>query len=330
MANPTDTQIRSQLLNRRQRLEQATNVSPESQQLQRLLGEVDAALERLNTASYGLCKACNEPIEAERLIADPLVQFCLDHLTPSQQRALEEDLELASQLQTALLPKQTIHTKDWEVSYHYEGAGPVSGDYCDLLSAQDKSLCFIIGDVAGKGVAASLLMAHLHATFRALVSIDLPIDQVVKRANRTFCESTLPTHFATLVCGKASSSGEVEICNAGHPPPLLIHGGEIGWIKATGLPLGMFCEEPFAVSKLQLSPGDTILLYTDGLSEAEDESGTQYGTDRLSKFVNEHYSLPPEELVSACLKDLKGFRAGAPKTDDLTIMAIRRLGSLDS
>ncbi len=324
MAELPSSQIRDQLTNRRVKLESALVSVPRDAELLQLLSEVDEAISRLDEGTYGLCKTCQEPIESERLIADPLVQYCLDHLTPTQKQALEQDLELASQIQTALLPRQNLREQGWDTAYHYKGAGPVSGDYCDLLSF-GSDLYFTVGDVSGKGVAASMLMAHLHATFRALAPLELPLNKLVEQASRMFCESTLPTHFATLVCGKANNKGEVEICNAGHNPLLLARGSKIEKIKATGLPLGMFCEERFSLSEVRLAPGDTITLYTDGLSEAVNTSGVEYGTERLIKIISENRSLPPEKLISACLKDLKTFQSGVPRTDDLTIMVIRRL-----
>lgn len=326
MAEPMETPIGEQLLQRRDRLQRALSSSPKDTQLKDLLDKVDAAIERVNGGTYGLCEVCNEPIERDRLMADPLVCLCLDHMTPEQRRALEQDLELASQIQTALLPKQSFELTGWATAYHYEGAGPVGGDYCDLLSSGE-DLYFIVGDVSGKGVAASMLMAHLHASFRALVSLGLPLSEIMERASRMFCESTLPTHFATLVCGKAHPNGEVDICNAGHNPPLLVRGSKVTEVGATGLPLGVFCEESFTISKVRLDPGDTILLYTDGLSEAVDTSGAQYGAERLFDVVRKGYRMPPDGLISLCLKDVNAFRARAPKTDDLTIMVVRRLAA---
>jgi sigma-B regulation protein RsbU (phosphoserine phosphatase) len=326
MAEPMENPIGEQLRDRRDKLEQALSSAPSDTKLLQLLADVDAAIERVNGGTYGLCEVCREPIEPDRIMADPLACFCLAHMTGDQRRALEEDLELASKNQRALLPKQSFDLAGWATAYHYEGAGPVSGDYCDLFSSGE-DLYFIVGDVSGKGVAASMLMAHLHATFRALVSLGLPLDEVMERASRMFCESTLPTHFATLVCGKASLTGEVEFCNAGHNPPLLVKGSNVEEIEATGLPLGLFCEESFTVSKVRLDPGDTILLYTDGLSESLDTSGAQYGIERLNGVVKKGHRTAPEELISLCVKDLNAFRAGTSKTDDLTIMVIRRLGS---
>jgi phosphoserine phosphatase RsbU/P len=317
-----ETLIHEQLIDRQQRLEAAITNTVDPSQLRALLQEVDAALDRIEIGTYGICEVCKDPIDTEELIADPLIRFCIDHLTPLQQQALERDLELAARIQNELLPMKDYVLGNWQVSYHYEAAGVVSGDYCDLVSDVEGSLYFMLGDVTGKGVAAAMLMAQLHAMFRTLISIGLSLDQLVERANRLFCESTLPTHYATLVCGRASNSGEVEVCNAGHPPPLWLHGDQVIEIKATGLPVGVFCEQPFSSAKVQLSPGDSLLLYTDGFSEAQDVSGIEYGEERLMNFVTNLHSIPPREVVSSCLDDLRAFRAQMPKVDDLTIMAL--------
>lgn len=237
--------IRQQLIDRREKLNDAASSFYKPAELTRLLIEVDAALERMDRGVYGICEVCNDYVETERLIADPLTRFCIGHLSAQGQRLLEQDLELAAQIQNALLPPRNQKIDGWEVAYHYQPAGPVSGDYCDYLSGEDQSLHFVLGDVSGKGVAAWMLMAHLHAMFHTLASINLPLDQTVERASRVFCESTLPTQYATLVCGRGMPNGRVEICNAGHLPPLLVHDGSVRKIESTGLPVGVFSSETF-------------------------------------------------------------------------------------
>jgi sigma-B regulation protein RsbU (phosphoserine phosphatase) len=316
--------LRDQLIDRRRKLESASVATRDNPEIVRLLGEVDSALKRMDEGTYGLCKVCHEPIEAERLMADPLVQFCLDHLTLSQQRALEDDLQLAAQIQKGLLPERNRRFGVWQVSYHYEPSGLVSGDYCDLIFSEKGGLYFILGDVSGKGVAASMLMAHLHAMFRTLISFELPLGKIMERASRIFCESTLPTHYATLVIGQAHPSGEIELCNAGHLPLLVIRKDKVTRMGATGLPVGVFCDEQFPINTVNLDPGQTLILYSDGLSEARDLQGVEYGTERLSRLVSGFYGLTPEGLIDACLKDLRDFREGAAGEDDLTIMAIQR------
>lgn len=325
MAALIEPVLREQLVNRRQKLESAIAVMDEPAHFTSLLHEVDAALARINIGTYGLCEVCHDPVESERVIANPLVAICLGCLTPQQQRALEEDLELAARIQAMLLPQQNFISAGWQASYHYEAAGMVSGDYCDLVSAEDGSLYFMLGDVSGKGIAASMLMTQLHAMFRTLISVGLSLNQLVERASRIFCESTLPTHYATLVCGRASASGEVEICNAGHLPPILVRDGEVTAIEATGLPIGVFGNEQFTSNRFRLTKDDTLILYTDGLSEAQNEIGEEYGSDRLLKLAAECLTHVPGEMVATCVKDLAAFRAGSSTTDDLTIMTIRRV-----
>ncbi len=199
----------------------------------------------------------------------------------------------------------------------------MSGDYCDFIDGDNQSLHFVLGDVSGKGVAGSMLMAHLHAMFRTLVSINLPLGQMIEQASRVFCESTLPTQYATLVYGRAGTDGFVEICNAGHLPPLLIQAGKISCIEATGLPVGVFCSESFSVNKVQMQKGDTLFLYTDGLSESLDGLGNEYGMDRLSQLLSENKDLAPNALIELCRKQLNAFAVKSP-ADDLTLMAIQR------
>jgi len=110
----------------------------------------DAALERMDDGTYGLCDLCHEPVETDRLIADPLTRLCIGHLTPGEQRALEEDLELASRIQHRAVARCKLPVDGWEVAYHYQPAGLVSGDYCDLMGADCEGLHFIVGDVSGK------------------------------------------------------------------------------------------------------------------------------------------------------------------------------------
>jgi len=326
MPHDMNAMIYQQLTDRRQRLSAALPTSGDAGlHLSYLLQEVDAALERLDNGSYGLCDECHEPIETDRLLADPLLCLCLDHLNPSQQRSLEEDLVLASRIQKGLLPRQNLAQTGWQTSYLYRPAALVSGDYCDLVSGEDGALYFVLGDVSGKGIAASMLMAHLHAMFRTLIPIQLPLHQLVGRASRVFCESTLPTHYATLVCGRAFLNGEIEICNAGHLPVLVVEGDEISQVDATGLPVGLFCNQEFTVNRMRLREGGVMLLYTDGVIEARDARDNEYGLPRLLEWLQGHRNLSPADLLESLEKDLTEFRSGTPWADDLSILAIQRI-----
>ena len=314
--------LQEQLEERKRRLEVAIASAAPNSGLGGLLREVDSALDRMSEGTYGLCLECHDTVEPDRLLADPLVQYCLDHLTQPGLAALQRDLDLASELQRNLLPQKGLCAGGWETSYHFAPLGAVSGDYCDLIPS-DGQLLFLLGDVSGKGVAASMLMAQLHALFRSLTRMSLPLGQIVTHVNRFFCESVLAGQYATLVCGLAKPTGEVEIHNAGHCPAIVVGRGGVFRIESTGLPLGMFLETEFSATRVQLDAGDTLFLYTDGLSEASNDSD-EYGVDRIITLVRRQAAQQPAELIAACLDDVRAFTNGAPSFDDMTVLAVRR------
>lgn len=322
MATAEQTYFRSQLQERRGRLQSALR-SASNASLSSLLTEVDAALARIDEGTFGICETCHDTIEKDRLYADPLVRFCLGHLTYEEQRALESDLALAARIQKALLPPADLSAAGWRACYHYAPAGPVSGDYCDVFES-DGGLLFLLGDVSGKGVAASMLMSHLHATFRSLAKTNQPLETMVEAANRIFSESTMAGQFATLVVGRASQSGAVEFVSAGHLPILHVQQNGIRAEGATGVPLGMFTNARFPVQRLLLTSGDALLIYSDGLTEACNAAAEEYGTRRVQEIARKHHGKTPNHLIAGCLEDLQSFTAGAKPKDDLTLLALHR------
>jgi len=313
--------LRDQLVVRRQKLETAVARSRTANLLQ-LLEQVDHALERVDRGSYGVCEHCAGAVEAERLFADPITSLCLDCLKPAEQRALEQDLLLAARIQAGLLPKRDFCAAGWKVDYHYEPAGQVSGDYCDLIQ-HGRDLYFMVGDVSGKGVAAAMLMSNLHALFRVLIPTGLQLAELVERANRLFCESTLPTQYATLIVGRADEFGNVEICNGGHPAPFHVGTNGVAAIEAATVPIGLFCDQKFVSTTLRAAPGDRLVIYTDGISESEGPNGAQYGSASLEKLLGACRELPSRELVEKCLKEVSAFRDGSPRLDDQALMVLQ-------
>jgi phosphoserine phosphatase RsbU/P len=314
--------VREQLLSGRARLTEVLGQN-QSEQMVRLLEEVDSALQRIDHGSFGICEACHTPVEEERVRENPLVRVCLDCLTPKEARALEYDLELAGQIQKGLLPPCDIGVAGWDVCYHYQPAGVVSGDYCDLIQGHNGELYFVMADVSGKGVAAAMLSSNLRAVFRSLIPMGLGTEELMSRANRLFRQSALPTQYATMVVGKALPNGETEIINAGHLPVLLGSKSGVALFESTCQPLGIFEDQQFTAAKRNLAPGDTLVLYTDGISEAENDGGHEYGIERLRAMVDQHCSGCPDSLVEACRKHVEEFRGGRARFDDETLLAIQ-------
>ncbi len=315
--------IKNQLNERRVRLNEAVKYIPDTGNLFKLLKEVDLALERMDNGTYGICEICKDPIETERLLADPLITVCLDHLDNKQQRALELDLEYAGKIQRALLPRNQIKNNAWEYAYHYQPAGTVSGDFCDLIENNDGTLTFLIGDVSGKGVSASLMMSHLHALIHSLLSFDLPLNEIMIRANRLFCESTLSSNYATMVMGKALPDGTINICVAGHNPPLLSRANSVELITATGIPVGLFCDAEYEVKHVSLGKGDTLFLYTDGVSEASVDQ-LEYGEERIKNQLILLNGLTSSDVIAKLLLDHKAFLGSSRPTDDITIAVLKK------
>jgi len=321
----TESVFGPQLRERRARLERAARGSARPPEVARLLAEVDAALDRLEQGSFGRCETCHDAIEPERLTADPLLRFCLDHLTRAEQDDLQRDLELAQRIQTALLPQREAALPGWDAHYLYRPLGVVSGDTCDVWPEGPDGFQLVLGDVAGKGVAASLLMANLQAIFRALALPGLALGERVARANHLFCEATLPSSYATLVAARGGPGGALEVVNAGHCPPLLLRAGRVEQLPPAGLPLGLFCSASYAPVRVELGRDDLLLLYTDGLSEARSAAGEELGVERLERLLaGLPAGLRAREVVAAVEQTLLRFLDGAPHHDDLTVLALRR------
>ena len=324
MATPEQSYFHHELEHRREHLLSAARANAADTSLRQLLSNVDEALSRLNRGTFGICEECHETIEADRLLCDPLLRFCIDHLSQAEQRALEADLTMAARIQRTLLPPADWAVDGWQARYHYEPAGLVSGDYCDLIESEDGFL-FLLGDVVGKGVAASMLMSHLHATFRTLAGQRLPLQKLVEHANRLFCESTTAGQFATLAVGRAMPDGNVQYVSAGHLPLLHISPSGVSSREATGVPLGMFSTTNFPVCELQMAPGDSLFLYTDGLTEVFNSAGDEYGMRRAESLAARHSDAHPEAMLTACLGEIRNFAAGVKRTDDLTLLVVRRM-----
>jgi sigma-B regulation protein RsbU (phosphoserine phosphatase) len=313
--------VREQLLAGRARLSDVL-AGRQREQFEHLFKQVDEALQRIEHGTFGICEECHTEIGEEWLRQDPLTTVCLEHMTPKQQRALEYDLEVAAHLQKGLLPPTDFSTPGWEIAYHYRPAGVVSGDYCDVIR-ENGHLYFIMADVSGKGVAAAMLSSNLRAIFRSLIALELGTADLMRRASQLFRQSALPMQYATLIYGKATADGQLEFVNAGHVPALLASQSGVELLESTSQPLGVFDDQSFAVAQASLRPGDTVVLFTDGICEAENEDGEEYGVAQLRTQIEQHCSGCANKLVEACKQHLEGFRGRRERSDDETLLAVQ-------
>ncbi len=262
MAEAVSTHYLPQLEERRQQL---LAIHPElsaAPEIVRLLGEVDAAIGRVREGRFGLCETCHDLIEEDRLRVDPLVRFCLDHLSDAEQRDLERDLDLAARVQRGLLPPAELALPGWRVRTHWQPVGVVSGDFYDVfrVDPQGRSAYISLGDVAGKGVAAAMLVSHLCATFRALAGGAPPVSELVERINRVFEGGAV----AAVRDSRVRPSRGRRPGRALRGRPLPAAGGEadgVCTVQPTGLPVGTFYSSSYRSTTLRLEPGENLLLY---------------------------------------------------------------------
>jgi sigma-B regulation protein RsbU (phosphoserine phosphatase) len=203
----------------------------------------------------------------------------------------------------------------------------VGGDYFDLIELGPDRASFIIADVSGKGLGAALLSSMLQGTFSALALGHEPA-RMFSHANQFVVDRTEVGRYATLFFGTLDALGRLQYINAGHLPPLLARSGGVELIfKADSLPLGLFPNAEFGPRFHRLDPGDTLVLYTDGITEAMDAEGNQFGIDRLQEVVMHNSKASVKALQGAILEAVDEFACGAHQADDITIFILRYMGT---
>lgn len=246
---------------------------------------------------------------------------------------MERELQMARAVQASLLPHQTPQIAGWEFEARWQPAREVSGDYYDFVTLDGDQLGLVIADVSDKGMPAAVFMALTRSTIRATTShLPSPADAIAK-ANRLICADSADGMFVTLFYALLDPpSGELTYVNAGHNPPLLCRAGDHGEaglldeLRPTGMALGVVEDTKFAQHTVHLQPGDSVLLYTDGVTDATGEGPQPFGVERLSRVILDHQSAPVAGMVSALERSIDDFGGGATQYDDIAILGVKRLG----
>ncbi|HSC77513.1 MAG TPA: PP2C family protein-serine/threonine phosphatase, partial [Candidatus Acidoferrales bacterium] len=203
----------------------------------------------------------------------------------------------------------------------------VGGDYFDLMELGPDRTAFVIADVSGKGLGAALVMAMLQGNFSAMALGSEPA-AVCAHVNRFICNRSGVQRYATLFFGILEASGKLDYINAGHPPPILIRNGKVEQaLPASCLPLGLLADAEFKDTTMQLQPGDTLIFYTDGITEAIDKQNEQFGVERLVEVVARHTNASIDKLQEAILAAVAEFSRGAYQADDLTVLILSYVGA---
>jgi sigma-B regulation protein RsbU (phosphoserine phosphatase) len=245
----------------------------------------------------------------------------------AERRRLEDEVTLARRIQIALLPESLPDIPGFELHAGNLPSRWVSGDLYEVTTRKDGAeFVVLLADVSGKGIAAALLTASLEALAAAPIEAGSDPQHVMERVTHLLYQRTPPEKYATaLLLAVDAASGTVTYANAGHPPILVVRAdGTTEWLGATGVPLGLLPEAYYKQGTLVLEPGDALVLYSDGITEAENHDQEEYGRERLGSVCVEGRGLSLKDLAKAIDRDMDAFAEGAPFADDRTLVFIRR------
>jgi hypothetical protein len=240
----------------------------------------------------------------------------------------EQEMALAREIQMDLLPKSYPRVPGLEMFGFTVPARHVGGDCYDVIDLGHGRLGITIGDVSGKGTPAAILMANVQASVRALAETGMPESLLIERVNRVVCASTDDNAFITFFyCVVDSNTGELSYVNAGHNPPFVLRpDGTRTELTEGGLVLGFAPGARYAEGRIALAPGDALVMFTDGVTEATNESGEMYGEARLYDVIAQHRASGPREIEERVYASVTRFADGAPQTDDLTMVVVKMSG----
>ncbi len=246
------------------------------------------------------------------------------------QRALERELSIATRIQASLLPTGVPETPGYEVKPYYQSAKEVGGDYYDFLLREDGRLLIVVADVAGKGIPASLVMTMTRSLVRMAARESVSPKAMLTQVNRTLARDMTRGMFVTLALVEIDlTTGAIQLLRAGHNPPLWCSQREqrVRSLQPAGMALGMpqtKFEQNLEVTELTLDPGDLLILYTDGITEAMSREGREYTSERLTAIVEENARHPAADILERVLGDVQTHVNGAEPSDDITLVVIRR------
>jgi PAS domain S-box-containing protein len=240
-----------------------------------------------------------------------------------ERQRLEQELHIARLIQQTLLPKSLPGLPGYEVAAYYQPAREVGGDFYDFLGLPDGQLGLIVGDVSGKGVPAALVMAITRTMLQAAYRMGSP-GEILEQVNNTLYRDIPPNMYVTCLAALLDSrTGRLQYANAGHDLPYLRHATGVSKLRATGMPLGLMPGMGYEQKEIRLMPGDSVLLYSDGLVEAHDPQREMFGFPRVQGFVDAHPG--GAKLIDSLLAELERFTGeGWEQEDDITLVTLQR------
>ena len=239
---------------------------------------------------------------------------------------IEHELKIAAEIQKALLPEGSHTGPFFQSAGTSVQARAIGGDFFDMQDMPDGQFGFLVGDVAGKGPAAALLTSKILGIFSAFVSVGDSPEQTVDHINKVLTRRQIDARYATLLYGQLSADGKLMFCNAGHNPPLIYGADGLRRIETGGMPVGMFEMAPYSCDTITLKPGDTMVLYSDGVTEAHNVAGEEFSEARLVQVMERYTRGSADIVLEQIINAVKEFAHGAEQYDDVTALVVKYTG----
>jgi sigma-B regulation protein RsbU (phosphoserine phosphatase) len=291
---------------------------------------IDNALQELEQGRLGVCDVCHGMVDDNLLELDYTSCVCLDHYSDEQRRELEAELELSQTLQRALLPQQMPPISGLDIAAYSRPAQIVTGDYFDFVQFKDGLPGIVIADISGHGVSAGMLMTSLQTAFHTLVPDSISPVEVLERINRLYMHNIRLTSFVTVFFGKFDPASHIlSYASAGHPAYLYrAHSDQDIWLDRTAPAIGLVEGAHIGLQEVELSPGDVLVLFTDGITEAMNSNHFQFGNEALARVIRQHKGSPARTIMSEILKSVNTHIQESAVSDDITLVVSKAVPGL--
>ena len=290
---------------------------------------IETSLEKIEDNTLGICVVCHGHVDSSLLEMDYTAMVCLDHYSDEERRRLESELELSQVVQRALLPQQVPSIRGVELAAFSRPSEIIGGDYFDFFEYRDGTHGLVIADVSGHGVSAGMLMSSLQTAIRTMApDTDSPAE-ILERINRFYIHNIHFTTFVTIFLARFDPATlTLTYVNAGHNPPAVRRraNSSITWLKPTAPAIGLAEDFHERMETIGFSRGDSLLLYTDGVTEVLNFSNEEFGQERLAELVQQHADRSAPDLLQAVRQAVSVFGGDRPLVDDVTMVALKISG----
>ena len=291
--------------------------------LQPHLEVIETTLDQVEHDQFGVCTVCQGKIEQNLIEMDYTSSVCLECMSRDDRTALENELELSRKLQKAFMGTEIPAVPGMDLAVFSRPAQVLSGDYFDVLPFRSGEYGLVVADAMGHGLSASIVMASLQTAFRTLTLDSHVLEEILSKIHHLYVHNINATIFATVFLGRFDPlTYNFTYCNSGHNPAILFQKqtSAVKWLGPTGPAVGIIEDYRIHSATERLSPGDMVVLYSDGAPDTSNPQGDEFGRQRLAEIVRQNQDLQPRELIDLLKRALNDFSAGQPIGDDTTLV----------